>query len=109
MVSIGIMAGLILGKPLGILLFSYIASALKISSLPEDLSWSHILGAAMIAGIGFTMSIFITLLAFKDQSLIDASKLAVMAASVIAGLMGFLWLKRLFPAAKKTPGKNHAG
>jgi NhaA family Na+:H+ antiporter len=73
-----------------------LTSVLKISSLPEDLRWSHILGAAMIAGIGFTMSIFITLMAFKDQSLIDASKLSVMAASVISGLIGFFWLKRLF-------------
>lgn len=95
-VSIGIMAGLILGKPVGILLFSYMATALKISALSEDLRWTHILGAAMIAGIGFTMSIFITLLAFDDPGLIDASKLSVLAASVFSGLIGFFWLKRLF-------------
>lgn len=108
MVSIGIMAGLILGKPVGILLFSYMASALKISSLPEDLRWSHILGAATIAGIGFTMSIFITLLAFDDQDLIDASKLSVMAASLIAGLLGFVWLKRSFSAKEQQPEKDKA-
>jgi Na+:H+ antiporter, NhaA family len=100
-VSIGIMAGLILGKPVGILLFSYLATALKISSLPEDLRWAHILGAGMIAGIGFTMSIFITLLAFDDQSNIDASKLSVMTASVVAGVIGFFWLKRLFAGEKQ--------
>lgn len=92
-VSIGIMCGLFFGKPLGILLFSYVTTLLKISSLPGDLRWVHILGAGLLGGIGFTMSIFITLLAFEDQALIDASKLSVMAASLLAGAVGFVWLK----------------
>ncbi|MEX2235427.1 MAG: Na+/H+ antiporter NhaA [Cyclobacteriaceae bacterium] len=96
MVSVGIFAGLVIGKPFGVFLFSYLGTALNISSLPEDLNWGHIFGAAMLAGIGFTMSIFITLLAFDDQSLIDSSKLAVMIASLLAGIAGFLWLKRSF-------------
>jgi NhaA family Na+:H+ antiporter len=92
-VSLGIMAGLFFGKPVGILFFSYLTTVFKIASLPEDLRWVHIWGAGFLAGIGFTMSIFITLLAFDDQSLVDASKLSVMAASLLSGILGFVWLK----------------
>lgn len=92
-VSLGIMAGLLLGKPLGIFVFSYLSSVLKITTLPDDLRWCDVFGAGILAGIGFTMSIFITLLAFEDPVLVDASKLAVMSASLLAGLLGFLWLK----------------
>lgn len=92
-VSLGIIVGLMLGKPLGILLFTALASVSKIASLPEDLKWTHILGAGALAGIGFTMSIFITLLAFGDETLINASKLSVLIASVSAGVIGFLVLK----------------
>jgi Na+:H+ antiporter, NhaA family len=64
------------------------------SSLPEGVNWRHIAGAGMLGGIGFTMSIFITNLAFAgDVALINASKLAVLAASLLAGLLGILWLK----------------
>lgn len=93
-VSIGIIAGLLIGKPAGIVLFTYLATVLNLSRLPSDLKWAHILGAGLLGGIGFTMSIFITLLAFDDQSLIDSSKLSVMLASLIAGIIGFLWLKK---------------
>ena len=100
-VSIGIMAGLLVGKPAGILLFTWFATLAKVAHLPPDLKWSHIFGAGLLAGIGFTMSIFITLLAFDDQALIDASKLSVILASVTAGLAGFVWLKM---AIKRNPG-----
>lgn len=103
MVSIGIMAGLLFGKPLGIFLFTYLITALKVASLPLDLKWVHVIGAGVLAGIGFTMSIFITLLAFKDQTLIDASKLAIMLASFVAGIVGFFWLKKTL---LKTPVKE---
>ena len=92
-VSLGIIAGLFLGKPLGIFLFALLAAALRISSLPGDLRWIHILSAGVLGGIGFTMSIFITLLAFDDVSLINSSKLAVMIASLCAGVVGFIALK----------------
>ena len=96
-VSLGIIAGLVLGKPLGILLLSFLATVLRISSLPGDLRWVHIISTGVLAGIGFTMSIFITLLAFKDASLINASKLSVMIGSLAAGLIGFFALRLSLP------------
>lgn len=97
LVSMGIIVGLVLGKPIGILLFTFGASVLKIASLPEDLKWTQILGTGALAGIGFTMSIFITLLAFNDETLINASKLSVLIASLTAGIVGFLILKAKLP------------
>jgi NhaA family Na+:H+ antiporter len=91
--SLGIIAGLVIGKPLGILLFSWIGVKTKICSMFEDLKWSHILGAGMIAGIGFTMSMFITLLAFDDQFTIKISKLAILIASLLAATAGYLLLR----------------
>ncbi len=91
--SLGIMAGLVIGKPLGIFLFSWIGVKTKICSMFEDLKWSHILGAGMIAGIGFTVSMFITLLAFDDQNIIKISKLAILIASFIAATSGYLFLR----------------
>jgi NhaA family Na+:H+ antiporter len=91
--SLGIILGLVVGKPLGIFLFSWIGVKTKICSLFEDLRWSHIAGAGMIAGIGFTMSIFITLLAFDDQVAIKTSKLAILIASFLAATTGYLFLR----------------
>ena len=96
-VSLGIIGGLVFGKPLGILLFSFLATVLRISSLPGDLKWIYILATGALGGIGFTMSIFITLLAFEDASLINASKLSVMLASLTAGLIGFVALRFSLP------------
>lgn len=92
MVSIGIITGLLIGKPVGIVLFSYLTTVFRISSLPEDLKWSQIIGAGILAGIGFTMSIFITLLAFNAPEMIDLAKMSVMLTSLLAGVTGFLWL-----------------
>jgi NhaA family Na+:H+ antiporter len=92
--SMGIMAGLVLGKPLGITLFSFVAVTCGMCRLPADLSWRHICGAGLLGGIGFTMSIFITNLAFgNDAHFIDASKMAILLASLCAGLLGYLWLR----------------
>ena len=103
--TIGIMLGLVVGKPLGIWLFSFLAVSLGICTLPRDLKWSSILGAGMLGGIGFTMSIFITLLAFKNdgEEVITYSKIAILVASFIAGTIGFLWLK--FNLKSKKPKK----
>ncbi|MFM8465184.1 MAG: Na+/H+ antiporter NhaA, partial [Burkholderiaceae bacterium] len=91
--SVGIIAGLVVGKPVGILLFALAALWIGWCVLPEDLNWRHVLGAGMLGGIGFTMSIFITNLAFAPQpELIDASKLAVFTGSLVAGLLGASWL-----------------
>jgi NhaA family Na+:H+ antiporter len=102
--TIGIMLGLVVGKPLGIWLFSFLAVSLGICTLPRDLKWNTILGAGMLGGIGFTMSIFITLLAFKNDgsAVITYSKIAILTASFIAGTAGFLWLK----FSLKTPVKK---
>lgn len=86
------MIGLIIGKPLGIILFSILAISIGICSLPTDLNWKHIIGAGMLGGIGFTMSIFITLLAFKQEDPITNSKLSILIASLISGIIGWLWL-----------------
>ena len=91
--SLGIFAGLVIGKPLGIWLFSFLGVGLGLCVLPTDLKWKHIIGAGFLAGIGFTMSIFITLLAFNDTDLINNSKIAVLIASLVAGTIGFIWLK----------------
>ncbi len=91
--SLGIVGGLIIGKPVGILLCALLALWLGWCNLPEDLNWRHVLGAGMLGGIGFTMSIFITNLAFSTQpEMIDASKLAVFAGSLLAGVLGSIWL-----------------
>ena len=100
--TIGIIAGLVIGKPLGIWLFSFLSVRLGICALPSDLRWKDILGAGMLGGIGFTMSIFITLLAFKNdgEAVITYSKIAILIASFIAGMLGFLWLKLHLKAVK---------
>ena len=92
--GIGIISGLVIGKPLGVVVLSLIAVMLGVCSLPSDLRWRHLVGAGMLGGIGFTMSIFITNLAFADQpEVINAAKMAVFAASLLAGVLGFLWLR----------------
>jgi len=92
--SLGIVGGLVLGKPLGITLLSFVAVTIGICRLPLDLNWRHIFGAGILGGIGFTMSIFITNLAFVgNANQINASKMAILLASLTAGTIGFLWLK----------------
>lgn len=91
--SLGIFTGLFLGKPIGIALMCLLAVRLGISRLPEDLTWRHIVGAGFLGGIGFTMSIFITLLAFSDPGLIQSSKIAVLLTSLLAGVMGYVILR----------------
>ena len=92
--SLGILAGLVLGKPLGITLACLLAVAVGLCALPSDLRWRHVIGAGLLGGIGFTMSIFITNLAFAtNPALINASKMAILLASLAAGVAGFIWLK----------------
>jgi NhaA family Na+:H+ antiporter len=91
--SIGIILGLIIGKPLGIWLLSYLGVTLGLCILPKGLHWKNIFGAGILGGIGFTMSIFITLLAFDTDSDIVNSKIAILIASFIAAITGFVILK----------------
>lgn len=88
----GIFFGLLLGKPIGILLFSFITTKLKIASLPENVSWLHMVGAGILGGVGFTMAIFVANLAFVDDAITTTAKLAILTASALAGVLGFMFL-----------------
>jgi NhaA family Na+:H+ antiporter len=93
--SLGILLGLFVGKPLGILLFSFITVKIGLSKLMDGVNWNHIIGVGMVAGIGFTMSIFVTLLAFDNQLIINNAKLMILTASLLSGLGGYLYLRFL--------------
>ncbi len=92
-VALGIVAGLVLGKQLGITLFAWLAVKSGLSELPAGIGWRHVYGAAWLAGIGFTMSLFISDLAFSEGSLVEAAKLGILAASLIAGVVGWTILR----------------
>lgn len=93
--SLGVMCGLFIGKPVGITLFSWIAVKAKIASLPTSVTWRHILGVGVLGGIGFTMSIFISMLAFKHPEQQDLAKISILIASVFSGIVGFVLIKRV--------------
>jgi len=99
-ISLGIIGGLIIGKFLGITLFSRIFIKLKFGRLPEGVSWQHLYGMAFLAGIGFTMSMFISDLGFQDESYKEIAKVGILAASLIAGVIGISVLR----SAKKVDG-----
>jgi NhaA family Na+:H+ antiporter len=86
--SIGIALGLIIGKPIGIFCITFLAVAFGLCKLPKDLNWKIIIGVGFLGGIGFTMSIFITLLAFSSPIIISNAKLVILMSSLIAGLIG---------------------
>src|SRR4051794_28984634 len=92
--SLGIFAGLFIGKPLGIVLFSVLAVKMGLSQWPSDVSWKHSVGAGFLGGVGFTMSIFITFLAFGSADVIQSSKVAILLSSLLAGVTGFLILNQ---------------
>ncbi len=91
--GLGIFFGLFFGKPIGILLISWLCTRLGIASLPEGSTWMHIIGVGMLAGIGFTMSIFISILSFKEPLFVSEAKISVLLTSIIAGTIGYLVLK----------------
>ena len=91
-ISLGIVLGLVVGKPIGIFCASWLAVRLGLASLPAQVGWRQILGVGALGGIGFTMSIFIAGLAFAEQPLLEIAKLGIFAASLIAGGTGFLLL-----------------
>jgi NhaA family Na+:H+ antiporter len=94
-VSLGIMLGLVVGKQLGVALFVWLSVRFKLAVLPEGVGWRHIYGAAWVCGIGFTMSLFIANIAFRDSpELLDGAKLGVLIASTLAGVVGYLLLRR---------------
>jgi NhaA family Na+:H+ antiporter len=91
--GLGIIMGLVLGKPIGLLGSAWLAIRTGLVSLPQDVRWRHMIGAAFLAGIGFTMSLFIAALAFDDE-LLAAAKLGILMASILAGGIGFILLSR---------------
>ncbi len=91
--TVGIFMGLVIGKPLGIAIFSLAAIRFGISRLPEGIFYRQLIGAGLLGGIGFTMAIFVTFLAFGDSDVAETSKLAVLLGSVLAGSLGYLLLK----------------
>ena len=99
--TIGITLGLFLGKPLGISLFSYLAVKTGLAYLPEGVRWSHIIGASILGGIGFTMSLFISGLSFTEPALLDYSKLAILIASILSAVAGITFLGVDFALHKK--------
>ena len=92
-VFFGVFFGLLLGKPIGIMLFSFIVIKVKLASLPENVNWIHMLGSAILGGVGFTMAIFVANLAFPSHpELITNAKVAILSASTLAGVIGFVFL-----------------
>ena len=93
-VPIGIAAGLFLGKQIGVFGFSFIAIKLKIAKMPAHSTWMQLYGVSVLTGIGFTMSLFVDSLAFKDDALYEyADRLAILGASFLSGLVGYMLLR----------------
>ncbi|MEY8561816.1 Na+/H+ antiporter NhaA [Eggerthellaceae bacterium 3-80] len=88
----GVLFGLLFGKPIGIMLMSFLVVKTKLASLPENVNWMHMLGAAILGGVGFTMAIFVANLAFVDEMHIAIAKLGILSASLLAGILGFVFL-----------------
>jgi len=97
-VALGVAVGLVLGKPLGIVFASWLAVRLGMAELPKGTTWRHILGAGCLGGIGFTMSLLISSLAFQDATHLSGAKIGILGASVIASVLGWLLLARAKPA-----------
>lgn len=104
--GLGIIFGLALGKPIGIVLFSWLSVKLGFSKLPSRSNWQHIIGLGMLAGIGFTMSIFVSLLSFNEIDYQTSAKFCVLLASLIAGISGYVFLQLIYQKTKHSATKN---
>lgn len=102
-VGLGIIAGLVLGKQIGITLFSWASVRMGIATLPRGVTWRHIYGVSWLAGIGFTMSLFVANLAFGESEFGAMSKVGILCASVIAGTVGYIILRRTPPPPEAVP------
>ena len=100
-VFLGVFFGLLLGKPIGIMLLSFLTVKLKIAKLPENVNWFHMLGAAILGGVGFTMAIFVANLAFPEEVMVTEAKMGILTASLFAGVIGFLFLFAQAKAAER--------
>ncbi len=101
--SLGIMAGLIVGKPLGVLLMAWVAIKTGIAVKPPGMTWAHLVGVALLTGIGFTMSIFIATLAFDSAAVLDSAKAGIFAASLVMGVAGAVFISRATRATPSAP------
>ena len=97
--ALGIIVGLVVGKPVGISLLSWLAVKSGRGALPAGVTWVQVAGAGCLAGIGFTMSLFVTDLAFNDEALIATAKIGILAASLTSGIVGYVLLARSLPKA----------
>ena len=93
-VLLGIVLGLTLGKPIGIVGAAWLAVRSGVAELPQGVNWQHMLGVGVLAGMGFTMSLFIASLAFANPDTLATAKLAILLASLLAGVIGFVLLRR---------------
>ncbi|WP_121022169.1 sodium/proton antiporter NhaA [Helicobacter vulpis] len=96
----GVILGLVVGKPIGIFGITFLAEKFKIAKRPDGVSWAQILGAGMLAGIGFTMSMFMSNLAFDNKDAMEVSKVAILLASLVSGLLGTLYLTLMYQKPK---------
>lgn len=96
-ITLGVLLGLTVGKFLGVVGFCWLATKFGIATLPEEINWSQIAGVGCLAGVGFTMSLFVTTLAFNDAASVDSAKLGIFAASIISGVVGYFILKMASP------------
>jgi NhaA family Na+:H+ antiporter len=107
-IAIGVMLGLLLGKPGGVMLFSWLSVRLGLAGLPAGVSWGQLHGASWLAGIGFTMSLFVSGLAFSAEEMLTAAKLGVLAGSIVAGVVGWRLIVRANSRPGATPAKEPA-
>ena len=98
--GLGILVGLVVGKPLGIFFLCFIAVKLGIGQLTKGFQWKHLLGVGFMAGIGFTMSIFVTMLAYDDAIVVNHSKIAILVASTASALIGYIYLRLILKKKK---------
>ena len=96
-ITLGVVGGLFFGKQIGVTLFTWLPIKLGYADMPTGVTWAQLWGASCLAGVGFTMSIFVSELAFTDRLLVDEAKIGVIAASLIAGIAGFIVLSRVLP------------
>jgi NhaA family Na+:H+ antiporter len=94
-ITLGIITGLVVGKPLGVILFTWLAIQIKIINMPEGVNWDMMISVAFLTGIGFTISIFIASLAFTQLALLNAAKIAILLASLVSGILGFFSIRRI--------------
>ena len=105
-VTFGIILGLVLGKPLGIFLFALLAVRLGFASLPVGVTWGHVIGVGLLGGVGFTVALFITELAFTDEHYMSEAKIGILAASILAGAIGYIYLRFIAPAGDEADAHN---